>query len=1033
MAKEKVIISVEIDKEQAQKGAAKLTAEITKQAESVKILQKTLKGLIADQKNLDAQRGESYQALLKLEAAGRGNTDEARLLRIEIKKLNDDYNTNQLAIQRTSNELVTSKTEITANKRELRVLNRELEVNEGNLNAQRALLSKATRKFDEFRVGIDGTADELAQLGAEIDQLNTKIKEQEYSTGRFQRNVGNYADGIRGAFESAIPSAGNLSAALTTPAGAVAGLAAAIGTGVVELGKFQQKLEAQRKEIELLTGATGANLDNINASISATAKTTGTDFNENLIASNAVAKTFGDEVFGVTQDIQKGFAAGGNVTGEYLDTLKEYAPIFQELNLKSSEFIAITTQQLKAGVFSDSGIATIEEGLLRIREMPDATAAALDAIGLSSSEISQQIASGETGVFEVIQRVSSRLGELPPQSQQVGQAIADIFGGAGEKAGLEYIKTLKDVDTNLDRVLEKSGEFADRQFRLTQANQELNLVFNQLLGSADGFFEEAKIGATELLAQGLRGLINGVIDLSNWFIKLYNSVLPLRIAVQGLFAGIRTAIDTVQFALTTVYDAFKNLGSIIMAVLSGDLSQIKEAISNAFSDSVDNIKNYGSDVAENYVDGYNNVMREVELISPLGEGENGIQAAKEIGGKIGKALGVGISEGAASFDFDSAINDAIGEINLDGIEADNELLRLDTESRISDLERMLKQEDLLFAQNKAKGIADEEAHNLKLLELQREKLGLEAALLEEGSQAKIDKLIEVANIEAQIYEDKEQRKKDFDDELRAAREAEEAAAAEAKAARLAQERAQEDAQLAAASEAVNTLAQLARTRTDDEKAQAEERKQAFKEQNAIYKAAVIAQKAIAAIEIGINLQREIQSYWASSATAGPAAPAIAIPLTIAAVARGAAALANIARFEDGGRLSNGTNGLAIGASHADGGIFATVGNNRLINFEGGEYIIKASAVRNNPEAVHALNTYGDRVKMNVSTFALGGALTGAINSAKINNTTSAVSELNKRFDQLENAILNQPAPVVTVEDINAGIEGVRQVRTRANQ
>ena len=127
---------------------------------------------------------------------------------------------------------------------------------------------------------------------------------------------------------------------------------------------------------------------------------------KNLVAANAVAKTFGDDTFQITQDIQKGFAAGGDVTGEYLDTLKEYPPVFQELNLKSSEFIAIATQALKSGVYSDSGLATIEEALLRIREMPQATQDALDAIGLSSTEIQAQIKSGEeTGVFDVIQKV----------------------------------------------------------------------------------------------------------------------------------------------------------------------------------------------------------------------------------------------------------------------------------------------------------------------------------------------------------------------------------------------------------------------------------------------------------------------------------------------------------------------------------------------------------------------------------------------------------------------------------------------------
>ena len=132
-------------------------------------------------------------------------------------------------------------------------------------------------------------------------------------------------------------------------------------------------------------------------------------------------------------------------------------------------------------------------------------------------------------------------------------------------------------------------------------------------------------------------------------------------------------------------------------------------------------------------------------------------------------------------------------------------------------------------------------------------------------------------------------------------------------------------------------------------------------------------------------------------------------------------------------LSNGADGISdLGPSHAGGGIFATVGNKRMINFEGGEYIIKASAVKNNPEAVHALNTYGDRVKMNVTQFGIGGALTGSINAARVNSTTSSVNELNKRFDSLEAAILNQPAPVVSVVAIEAEAEKENQRKVRAS-
>ncbi len=47
--------------------------------------------------------------------------------------------------------------------------------------------------------------------------------------------------------------------------------------------------------------------------------------------------------------------------------------------------------------------------------------------------------------------MSDRLNELPASSDKVGKAIADIFSGPGEDAGLEYIKTLGKIKPTLMR------------------------------------------------------------------------------------------------------------------------------------------------------------------------------------------------------------------------------------------------------------------------------------------------------------------------------------------------------------------------------------------------------------------------------------------------------------------------------------------------------------------------------------------------------------------------------------------------------
>lgn len=92
--------------------------------------------------------------------------------------------------------------------------------------------------------------------------------------------------------------------------------------------------------------------------------------------------------------------------------------------------------------------------------------------------------------FEVMQLVSEKLNELPESSAAVGTAIADIFGGPGEDAGLKYIRTLKDISTNLDEVKNKAGELGRTEEDLINSQTELTKEIALLFDTTGGSFEK---------------------------------------------------------------------------------------------------------------------------------------------------------------------------------------------------------------------------------------------------------------------------------------------------------------------------------------------------------------------------------------------------------------------------------------------------------------------------------------------------------------------------------------------------------------
>lgn len=521
------MLSVEFDSTEAEKRATSLTKLISDLSEQRKALNKAIRENRKEQTALNQSIAEQQSKLSGLIAAGKQNTKEyadasAELTKMQtrLKQVNDQQDEYFRQVNEVSNAQKVAR-------RELNLLNKEAQAATGSLNQQRAQLAQLNRAYDQFRVGVDGSADDLGDLERKIQSLTDEISAQEEATGRFQRNVGNYAGGIRDAFASAIPGGQALTAALATPAGLVAGVVAGVAAGGKALFDLQQRIEAQRKEVQLTTEATGAALDELTAKTAASAQTFGQDFNQVLQATNTLTRELGGDFTDNSDAIAAGLSLAGERGAELLDIVQEYPAQFRGSSISANQFIAIASQSLQEGVFSDKGVDAIKEAEIRIRELTPATRSALDTIGISSVELEERVRSGTTTIFEEIQGISGRLSELPPQSVEVGTAIADIFGGAGEDAGLRYITTLQNINTNLNETLENSSDFARQQLELQQVNAQLEQSFNELFAGSDGFFTELQIGAKELLAtliQGLLPAIRFVIEGVTKFIMVVRSL-----------------------------------------------------------------------------------------------------------------------------------------------------------------------------------------------------------------------------------------------------------------------------------------------------------------------------------------------------------------------------------------------------------------------------------------------------------------------------------------------------------------------------
>lgn len=563
----------------------------------------------------------------------------------------------------TTNEMKVQTEAINATIKEyqynVRALQKEIQNNvrteneqEGSLKQLRAQLSNATKKYDEMakaeREGAKGQA-----LAQHINEITDKLKLAEEETQRYYRNVGNYynsmmqaADDLQGTeffgmdivndteVSNIIKLAQNmdgltdkLKAFGKTAIGLVmnpyfAALAGVVGVGMTFKWFYDYNkglMEATRLTKEF-TGYTGEALETMRNSIAATADTMGKDFKDVLGTADNIMANFhlsGEQAMDV---INKGFASGADLSGDMLQKIQQYAPTFHDAGISADQMVAII-QQTRSGIFSDKGLDIIDMASKKIREMSSGTASSLDAIGISSKQVQEDLAKGTKSTFDVIQEVSTKMKNFGADSQQVGDILKNVFGKQGAQAGIQLIEQLDTMSTSLDEVKKQTGTWGDVQQENIKLQKELNTYMSSMFDfSQKGFASIITAGkqfGTKVLIQIMKGLFNTI----NYFIDWYNESLLLRGIINAIGINFRLMWNAIKLVCNLAIDAFKRMGfaakgmlDILEGIVTFDLSKAQKGfkemfdISGTIKEAWHDIKNAGIEIGNTFADGFENTV-----------------------------------------------------------------------------------------------------------------------------------------------------------------------------------------------------------------------------------------------------------------------------------------------------------------------------------------------------------------------------------------------------------------------------------------
>lgn len=567
----------------------------------------------------------------------------------------------------TTNEMKVQTEAINATIKEyrynVRTLQKEIQNNvrteneqEGSLKQLRAQLSNATKAYDEMSRA-ERESSKGQEMQEHIQDLIEELKDAEEATGRFQRSVGSYYDSMMKAADDLqnteffgfdvvddtgigkVMEMGKSVEDLRVKFGALKNTALSLLTnpyflamaGVAGVGiafkwfyDYNKGIEEATRKTMQFTGLFGDEMKSVRNQALAISETFDVDFGETLQSANVMSKQFGISVSESLKLLQDGFVAGANASDEFLENVKEYPTYLKEAGLNAEQFVAISTNATKQGIFSDKGLDTIKEGNLRLREMTTATAAALDGIGISSEKVQKELQNGSKTTFDIMQEVGNKLKEYPASSAKVGKAIADIFGGPGEDAGLKYIETLGDIEMNMDKVKEQSGDVAKAQEKQVEANKRLKDTASALFDVTGGGFEMMKAQAATFVSNHLTKLLRAIINL-------YNQSVAFRGLIQLIGFSFKSVGQVALFAFNIIIDAIKLVARPVRGLLqmfegffSFDVNKMRDGFNSIFSglgntvkEAWGDLKKFGSGMADAIVGGMKNTFNHANIKIPV--------------------------------------------------------------------------------------------------------------------------------------------------------------------------------------------------------------------------------------------------------------------------------------------------------------------------------------------------------------------------------------------------------------------------------
>ena len=554
---------------------------------------------IEEQRKARADQRKEIRQQLRLEKAQSGSIEELRAKLAIVTREWANLTQGQRENTARGERLIRVKKELTEQLKREEKATGDTRRNVGNYaeavkeairelrEEEKALASSNTELREQIKLTQKGSAEWL-QYSKQLDKVEKRQREVNEELGKTPiktpqsgglglgqiggaqgLDIGGISGGANTQFINQLGQGlGKISTSLGPIGVGLGGLAIAGGALTTKLVEIEKQFNSLANTVQKVTGLQDQAVNEIVVNVSALSNVYEAEQNELIRATNVLIKEFNLSAEEANKILEAGFQSGANAQGDLLDSISEYSVQLKASGGDAEDLIAILDASGKQGIFSDKGVDVVKEFGLRIREQTKATQDALKgAFGDQfANELLAGVRDGSITSLEALQRVSQEIGNIDDVAKQQ-TLIADVFGGAGEDAGLEFIKTLGTIEGGIDDIVDSNNPLIQQEQRKIELEKELakaqqdiaeqalgagatldelilkvQIFFTQALGNIVSFFNEWKEGGNAIINFVLAPL-ELVGDLLSSFGKL----------ISGDFSGAFEELGS------GVFDLFNNL------------------------------------------------------------------------------------------------------------------------------------------------------------------------------------------------------------------------------------------------------------------------------------------------------------------------------------------------------------------------------------------------------------------------------------------------------------------------------------------